>query len=98
MGRGWIEVLTILETICTHCFLRSKTSSAKIMSTLRGTLSSSCEETVRGEGWKGSGGERRGGEGGVDGRGEEEGEERGGWMGGEERGGEGNRGWMGEEW
>lgn len=59
----------------THCFLRSKTSSAKIMSTLRGTLSSSCEETV-------------GGEGGVDGRSEKGGEEREGWIGGGKRGGE----------
>ena len=58
-GEGMDRVLTILEIICTHCFLRSKTSSAKIMSTLRGTLSSSCEETVRGEG---RGVERRGGE------------------------------------
>ena len=84
------RVLTILETICTHCFLRSKTSSAKIMSTLRGTLSSSCEETVRGEGrgkegrggwgrWEGRG--RRRGKGRMDGRGEE-------GRGGERRGGE----------
>ena len=63
MGRGWIGVLTISETICTHCFLRSKTSSAKIMSTLRGTLSSSCEEMGEVRGMGGEGGwEKRGSE------------------------------------
>ena len=67
------RVLTILETICTHCFLRSKTSSAKIMSTLRGTLSSSCEETVGGKGRGGEGRKGRGeeGRGGGKGRGGE---------------------------
>ena len=66
------EYFSISADVCTHCFLRSKTSSANIMSTLRGTLSSSCngkkgrmEGRMGGEdgGWMGGedGGEEEGG-------------------------------------
>ena len=67
-GRG--ESSTTAADVRAHCFLRSKTSSANIMSTRRGTLSSSCKGRGKmrlsgkeGEGRRGVGrrGEGRGG-------------------------------------